>query len=157
MALLAKHHKSICLTEQTFYKSWKILEGKQATRWDNVINLDVLLREPTQALAALVFEFQSLVVALVWSPASQQYMPARSPLARHQAEVRSDKPPKLSLCHRESSSCSRNSLLLCLLSHRKHPLKLVIFHYRLGLRPYIHCAFFFVLAKIAARLQKPQK
>jgi hypothetical protein len=117
VALLAKHHKFICLTQQTFYKPRKIVKTEQASNGHNMIYFHLLLREPLQAFIALVFKLQSLVFTLAVSPASDKHMSTGSPLARHQPQVRAEKTPELRFGHRVASSRSWNSRFLGLFAH----------------------------------------
>jgi hypothetical protein len=70
MALSAKYHKSVYFTQQTLYKSWKILKAQQSSDWNNVINFNLLSRKPLQTLTALMLKLQPFIVTLAVSSAS---------------------------------------------------------------------------------------
>jgi hypothetical protein len=106
MADIAKHTQPVCLAEQTLSESSQVIETLERSAWNNVIDLDLFRRSPSFARLALVFPFQALVIALVFSSHGYHRVPHQWwPASRHLTQAGANEGKETGLRH--LAACSR--------------------------------------------------
>jgi len=90
------------LTEQSFYKSWKILSAFQASCWDDVVYVDFLFRKPLFAHITFIFKFLSLVWSFVGPSRLHFTLCNGFPPSAFLPKTASDETPECAFCHTTS-------------------------------------------------------